>query len=212
MEKETIVKHRIFIIDIEKEQQFMDSYREKGYKLAYLNNESFSFIFKKSKDTFIPRVRIDYRMFSKNDEYQDYLSLFEDAGWKHIKGTKNSGIQYFEQMNDDTNDELFSDKHSHAELYKRLFIYAITWLAIFLCLFFVCLPHYDLTSFLHPKDLFLTPGLWNLNGPRFVFAFLFELPFVLLRNGVPFLWLILIITFAICAINAKRKELSYKNF
>ena len=210
MEKETIVKHKFFITDIDKVQQFIDSYREKGYKLAYVNGDSFSFIFKKCHDDFNPNVRIDYRSFKKRDDFQEYLALFEDAGWKHLSGSFSSGIQYFEQMSEDSDDEIFSDKQSHAELYRRLFAFAITFLGLFLVYLFVFGPRYDLSLYLHPKDMFLTPGLWEMNGTRFVFAFLFELPFVILRNGFPFIWLICVILFSICAIKVKRKELALK--
>ena len=60
-----------------------------------------------------------------------------------------------------------------------------------------------------PKELFLTPGLWDSSGIRFVIGFIFELPFVIWRNGFPFLALICLISFIVCAIKAKIKENKY---
>ena len=37
-------------------------------------------------------------------------------------------------------------------------------------------------GFINPKELYLTPGLWDLEGISFWFYFLFETPFALLRG------------------------------
>jgi len=42
--------------------------------------------------------KIDYRIFKDKKEFDNYIALFEDAGWKHVYGTKNSGNQYFLPM------------------------------------------------------------------------------------------------------------------
>ncbi len=206
MKKERIVKHKFFIIDIEKEQKFLDSYREKGYKLESVNNNTFRYVFRKCKEDFIPKVRIDYREFKKSDEYQEYLTMFEDAGWKHIRGSRYSGAQYFEQMNPETSDVLFSDSQSYAGLYKRLYNYAITWTLFSVIFFSISKPVEHIKDFVHPKELFFTPGLWEAKGLRFVAGFLLELPFVFLRNGIFVFWIIMIAVFLSCAIKAKKKE------
>lgn len=210
MSKERIVIHKIFIVDIEKEEHFIDSYRKKGYKLQYVNNNTFKYIFTKCQDAFIPKVRIDYRTFSKKEEYNDYLTMYEDAGWKHIRGSKNSGVHYFEQMTPNTTEELFSDKQSYAELYKRLFGYSISGLS--LCVIMLCIlqTQFNTTLFTNPKKLFFTPGLWDLNGSKFACAFLFELPFVIFRNIWPFLIIIALILFIVCAIKCKKKQKQYQ--
>ncbi len=211
MDKDMIVKHKFFIVDIEKEQKFIDSYREKGYELAYVNKSAFKYVFRKSSNPFIPRVRIDYRTFEREDDYQDYITLYEDAGWKHISGSRTSYIHYFQQMHTNTTDELFSDKQSYAELYKRLFTFSMFNISIILVFIFATTKAYNPLRWLHPKELFLTPGLWELSGFRFVRAFLFELPFVFFRNGWPFLFFIALIIFIVCAVKAKKKEKKYRS-
>jgi len=32
--------------------------------------------------------KIDYRIFKDKKEFDNYIALFEDAGWKHVYGTK----------------------------------------------------------------------------------------------------------------------------
>lgn len=209
MSKERIVKHKIFIVDIEKEQDFIDSYIEKGYKLKYVNNNTFKYIFEKCDDEFIPKIRIDYRTFKKKDEYTEYISMYEDAGWKQIKGSKNSGIHYFEQITPDTTDDLFSDKQSYSELYKRMFAYSISCLSFYAIMIFILHNQFNTTIFTNPKNLFFTPGLWDATGIKFAAGFMFELPFVILRNGAPFLLFLSSILFIACAFKCKKKEKEY---
>ena len=42
--------------------------------------------------------------------------------------------------------------------------------------------NFTLSELFHPKDMYLTPDLWEFTGISFWFAFLFETPFVLLRE------------------------------
>ena len=88
MDKDMIVKHKFFIVDIEKEQKFIDSYREKGYELAYVNKSAFKYVFRKSSNPFIPRVRIDYRTFEREDDYQDYIAMTDSGNATSAKGRR----------------------------------------------------------------------------------------------------------------------------
>jgi hypothetical protein len=40
----------------------------------------------------------------------------------------------------------------------------------------------DFKAFINPKELYLTPGLWDKTGISFWFSFLFETPFALMRG------------------------------
>ena len=37
------------------------------------------------------KIKVDYRTFKKQEDFEDYCALFEDSGWEHIAGTKSSG-------------------------------------------------------------------------------------------------------------------------
>jgi len=37
-------------------------------------------------------------VFNSKSEFNDYVTLFEDTGWKHVYGTFYSGSQYFCQQ------------------------------------------------------------------------------------------------------------------
>lgn len=64
-------------------------------------------------------IKIDYRRFKSNDDFQNYIILFKDSGWEHIAGTKTSGKQYFKRIDKAAGDDIFSDISSKAERYKK---------------------------------------------------------------------------------------------
>lgn len=210
-----MTKHRIFI-NIDKEETWINSVVSQGYRLK--NVTSFGkYVFEnypaKEKDAsapengtapknpqdgqFLPLVRMDFRTFSKKQDFIEYLTLFEDAGWRHVSGSKSEGNQYFERMRPDCQEEIFSDSASRAGRYRRLSEMWMALFAVYLPLLIVYLnaPPLDVSSW---KDLFYTPGLWESSGAEFWMAFLFELPFALGRaiGGLfPLMLLITVICF-----------------
>ena len=64
-------------------------------------------------------IKIDFRRFRRKEDFIDYCTLLEDSGWKHLAGSKNSGMQYFKKLDDSAGDEIFSDTNSKAARYKR---------------------------------------------------------------------------------------------
>ncbi len=65
-----------------------------GYQLVTV---SFLYQFRKAKPE-QSTIKIDYRQFKKEEDFQDYCALFEDSGRKHIAGTRYSGTQYFKRV------------------------------------------------------------------------------------------------------------------
>lgn len=66
----------------------------------------------------------------------------------------------------------------------------------------------DLNGISSPKEWYLTPGLWDLEGLPFWWAFLFETPFALMR-GIG--WLIPIIAILICSVFFIKSRLLYRS-
>lgn len=110
--------------------------------------------------------------------------MFEDSGWKHLAGTKSSGIQYFKKMDDTVGDEIFSDNHSKAARYKRFsnMFFELAMSYVPLLVVFYLTDIIDFKAFINPKELYFTPGLWDKTGTSFCFSFLFETPFALMRG------------------------------
>ncbi len=128
--------------------------------------------------------RIDYRTFKTQTDYQDYLALFSDAGWGHVCGSKNSGIQYFVAMNETADHEIFSDGKTRAARYRAR---ATAWGAIFVAylanlIVLGSTGKLDPSTVLNPASFYFTPGLWESTGGDFWFSFLFETPFALMRG------------------------------
>ena len=181
-----------FFSNFRDEEKWLERMAADGYKLLKQNTLQ-TLIY-----TFAPvppeqvSIKADYRVFKTQHDFQDYCSLFEGSGWRHIAGTKNSGNQYFQRINNNSDEDIFSDTTSRAERYKRLSNNALTWCFFFVPLIFAGLLTLNLDAFVNPRALWFTPGLWeseiNLMWWR---AFLFEMPFAIMRGyAAPFVILI----------------------
>lgn len=216
-----MTKFRIFV-NIDKEEAWINSVIAQGYRLINVSSLG-QYVFEKlpsateAKDSvsagaqtsprserqdtepFLPLVRMDFRTFSKKEDFTDYLTLFEDYGWHHIAGKKSEGNQYFERMRPDCQEEIFSDSPSKAARYRRISCMWLMLFAAYLPLLIAYWSNFQLSSPANWKELFYTPGLWELSGARFCLAFLFELPFALGRaiGGIfPLILLVIVACYA----------------
>lgn len=134
-------------------------------------------------------VRVDYRDRSMSvADFEDYRTLFADAGWQHLDGSRRGGPQYFAAFGTTPEADIFSDAESRAARYRR----SLGWrtaAALPLLVIFVALVSGPLHLSLSPADWYLTPGLWSMQGAEFVGHFLLETPFALLRGASPYLLL-----------------------
>ena len=176
-----------FFFDLEKEEKWLQEMAAKGWQLKSV---FLTYTFQKSEPDTSP-IRIDFHTFYSESKYQDYLSLFEDCGWKHVAGYKSMGMHYFARTKATASDDIFSDSVSKAGRYKRI---SEMWLSLFVCyiavsssLFSSFSHSISIDSIFHPKTAFLTPDLWNLTGSAFWFAFIFESPFAFFRILAPLL-------------------------
>lgn len=163
-------------LDFEAEENYLNHMAAQGY--IFKRYSIFGvYTFEASK----PQKRnykIDYRVFKSRKEFDNYITLFEDAGWKLVYGTKNIGNQYFLPVGEQAGTDIFSDRISAATRYKTLYNICLANFAVFICYLSVVLASVG-GNF---SELgFLTPGLWKLTGKAFWSAFFFELPFAVLR-------------------------------
>lgn len=172
-----------FFIDYDREEKWLNEMAKKGYMLEDVSC-GYKFSLSNPENA---TIRIDYRIFKNENDFLDYCTLFEDSGWRHIAGTKYSGTQYFKKISEDSDDDIFSDAISKAGRYKRL---SDMWLSIAVGLFptlvvLILTKSININAMFHPKSLYYTPGLWEMNGFNFWRHFLFETPFALGRG---FIW------------------------
>jgi hypothetical protein len=188
MEVDDMIKLKLFFNFGEEEQWLQEMYAG-GYQLTKRNAFYHFSKCEPKRDT----IRIDYRKFKNKAAYEDYIALFEDAGWKLIVGNRWSGEQYFVKAgSNESGDIIFSDRISAALRYRRkaLFYFLYT----FPFLIFYAIGNYtgnlDAIHIFNPKQFFYTPNLWDKIGSDFWFSFLFELFFVLVfRLGLHLLLL-----------------------
>ena len=195
-----------FFINYDKEEKWLNDMAKKGYELETASF-GYKFSFTKPENT---KIRIDYRIFKNKEDFMDYSALFEDSGWKHISGNKSCGAQYFKKINENGDEDIFSDDMSKAARYKRLsdmwIGLAVVYLPISIALAFQ--KSIDIKSVLNPKLLYYTPGLWEMSGISFWRRFLFETPFA---AGRGLLWLVIPIALVLyICFSVKAKMLYYK--
>ncbi|CAG7640298.1 hypothetical protein PAESOLCIP111_04121 [Paenibacillus solanacearum] len=170
-----------FFTNFDEEEAWLKAMAKQGSR--FVKKTSFGYEFEPAEPE-DAEIRIDYRTFKRQDDFEDYRALFEDSGWDHIAGTKSSGHQYFKKSGKVGGEEIFSDVDSRAGRYKRLSDMWATLACCFVPLFAVLVSTdaIDPGVLLDPKSLYYTPGLWSLTGAAFWRAFLFETPFVLVRG------------------------------
>ncbi|MFP3919169.1 DUF2812 domain-containing protein [Lysinibacillus telephonicus] len=161
-------KFKMFF-DIEKEEQWLNELLQKGYCCTNISGLGI-YTFKKTDKRYV--IRLDYQDYLSKKKFEDYKGIYEDFGWNYINSSWLGGIRYW-QKEDDNQNEIFSDRQSTSNYYRRLMGYS-SGLGILFLLF----------SYMLYKDsgLYLAEGLWSMEGALFWKAFLFETPFALLRS------------------------------
>lgn len=198
-----MTKFKMFF-NLEKEEKWLESMAQSGWLLTKV---SFFYHFER----ITPQktvIRVDFREFKSNRDFLEYCTLFEDSGWRHIAGSRYSGTQYFLKVREDGMEDIFSDKLSQAGRYKRISNVWLLMAFIFLMYQLALLSGENWSWSVmaaSPKEWYFTPGLWELSGFSFWFAFLFETPFALMRGiGAPLFPLIGAVCYVCFAIKARR--------
>ncbi|WP_282940113.1 DUF2812 domain-containing protein [Paenibacillus sp. RC67] len=195
-----------FFLNLDKEEQWLNEMAKQGYQLT--NKSSFGYEFQPAALEHAA-IKIDYRTFKKKVDFEDYLALFEDCGWKHIAGTKSSGAQYFMKVDESGNEDIFSDADSKAGRYKRISDMWMTLASTFIPLFAVLVStgSIKIGALLNPKLLYYTPGLWEKTGSSFWSAFWFETPFAFFRG---FFWMLIPLMILLYLIFAYKANKQYQ--
>ncbi|MFJ5769647.1 DUF2812 domain-containing protein [Psychrobacillus sp. NPDC093180] len=155
--------------DIEKEEQWLNEQLQKGYRCTNISGLGI-YTFEKTDKRYV--MRLDYQDYLSKQKFKDYRVIYEDFGWSYINGPWLGGIRYWQKEEDNQN-EIFSDRESTSNYYKRWMGYSASLAIVFL--FFSYTLYKD-------SGLYLADGLWSMEGSLFWKAFLFETPFALLRS------------------------------
>ncbi|WML44353.1 DUF2812 domain-containing protein [Neobacillus sp. PS3-40] len=157
-----------FFFNIVEEEQWLNKQLQKGYCSTNISGLGI-YMFKKTNKAYI--IRLDYRDYLSANKFEEYKTIYEDFGWTHMKGSRLGSIHYWQKTADSQN-EIFSDRQSYVQYYKRLMNYSLS-LAVTLLMI----------SYMVYKDssLYETKGIWDMEGSLFWKAFLFETPFVIIK-------------------------------
>ncbi|WP_113927192.1 DUF2812 domain-containing protein [Bacillus sp. P14.5] len=159
-------KFRVFF-NIEKEEQWLNEQLQKGYRCTNISGSGI-YTFEQTDKRYV--MRLDYQDNLPKEKLAEYKGIYEDFGWHYLKGPWLSGIRYWQKENDAQN-EIFSDRQSQGNYYKRLMNYSFWLGTLFLAYSFM---------FYSDAELY-HEGLWSMDGSLFWKAFLFETPFVLMK-------------------------------
>ena len=166
-------KFKVFF-NIEKEDQWLNEQLKHGYRCTNISGLGI-YTFKKTEKRYV--IRLDYQDYLPKKKLEEYKGLYEDFGWDYITDTLIGGIRYW-QKEDDGQNEIFSDRQSKGNYYKRLMGYSLVLGMLFLL--------FSYMQYLDPGSLY-HEALWSMESDLFWKAFLFETPFVLLKLAPAFL-------------------------
>jgi hypothetical protein len=199
-----MVIRKLFISNMKKEEDWINQYIKQGYRLVRKSGLGRYEFTKCEDDTNEYIVRIDFRTFKNMMEFTEYVTLFNDSGWRLLKGSQQSGYLYFEKVSPTADPDIFSDQTSRADMYRRKSNYWLGLFAVYLptLVVFQTTGVFDLNKIIHPQALYYTPGLWEMSGVKFWKAFLFETPFALGRGFIGYLFLIIILVYAYLGLKA----------
>ncbi|KIL43223.1 DUF2812 domain-containing protein [Jeotgalibacillus campisalis] len=159
-------KVKVFF-NIEKEEKWLNEQLQKGYRCKNISSLGV-YTFEKTNKKYV--LRLDFQDNLPKNKLEEYKAMYEDFGWTYVKGSGLSGIRYWQKVDNEQN-EIFSDRQSKGNYYRRLMAYSFMLGA--LCLAYSFMLYSD-SSLYHE-------GLWSMNGSLFWKAFIFESPFVLLK-------------------------------
>lgn len=186
-------KFKLFA-DFEGEEQFLNIMAQKGYGLEKFNSLGV-YTFRRIEPQNLC-YRIDYRTFPDRTQFENYCTLFQDAGWDHVYGTLRSGSQYFLPIPDKAQtDDIFSDKESKAGRYQRFSkqcFLSLMWMLIWLILL---KPAWDSENWYFRFGNMPRSLLWK--------AVLYETPFVLLSVSPLIVLLFLSVLYGYWALKAR---------
>ncbi|EGQ3623524.1 DUF2812 domain-containing protein [Staphylococcus pseudintermedius] len=180
-----------------KEERWLNDQLQQGYRLTRVSFFG-NYYFEKTNESHI--VRLDYQEIYSRQKMNDYLALYESFGWEHVHGYRGGCTKQYWMKAGDGTEVLFSDRESLSNYYKRWLKFLDALLLVYFALFVT-----NLTQNHYSRDIFLTPGLWDMEGAQFWRAYLFEFPFAVMRFLGYYLYFILLIPLFVVYHQFKKK-------
>lgn len=180
-------KFKVFA-DFNEEEAYLNEMARNGYFLQKHSALGFYHFTEGTPEEL--HYHVDCRKFKTQADFEDYKALFEDAGWRHVYGTKNSLNQYFLPKDSNSADDIFSTKDSAALRYMHLNKICYANFSVAIAYLIVLLMIYDFNL---ANIGFLTQGLWEMTGKHsgWHFSLSFHLySFVLLLSYCLWLWVL----------------------
>ena len=147
-----IVKKWFWVWQQDQEKAFLEEQSKEGYHLIKVAFGKY--IFEKSESQ--KRIyQMDFKSFSDKLSEEEYLQLYEDAGWNYISSL--GGWYYFYQdWKEGVDQSLFNDNESKSKVYRRLigFLF-LTGFPLYYQVIFI-LPAIEDSSFMNIFRIIMT--------------------------------------------------------
>lgn len=152
----------IFAWEDEKEEKWLEQMAADGWKL--ISVAPYVYKFQRSEPERVI-FRLDYK-FTNDKDYQEYLTLFKDAGWELFATFAN--WQYF-KISPENHEipEIYNSGKAKAQKYRRLLVGFIPMLPIYMCLLNPAFGFFDFERYTTIRG-FLT-ALYAFFGLFFLF-------------------------------------------
>ncbi|MCM3629627.1 DUF2812 domain-containing protein [Paenibacillus glycanilyticus] len=103
--------------------------------------------------------RMDYQMGKEGEKLQEYLDLYQDAGWEYVSSFGLTWHYFRKEWQPGEEPQLYTDRESLVMLYKRLQQVFSIMMVVNLILMFVNIIN---------LNTFFTEGLWTLGIPLLI--------------------------------------------
>ncbi|GGE71907.1 DUF2812 domain-containing protein [Priestia taiwanensis] len=139
-----------------KEEQWLQQLLQDGWILTNYDSddteENCDYVFEpiKHEEQKEGTYKIDYRSFSNEDDFEEYISLFEETKWTVIKKKLNEPRRIFYTEIQNKNSDIFSDSESYIEREKERMSNSLQNIIIGTSMFiilFILYLNYRITSF-----------------------------------------------------------------
>ncbi len=148
-ETKTIIK-AIFAWEDEKEEKWLEEMAAQGWKL--ISVAPYVYKFQRSAPEKVV-FRLDYKLTTDKD-YQEYLSIFKDAGWEMFATFANWHYFKIKPENQET-PEIFNSGKAKGQKYRRLLWGLLPFLPIYLVILNPAFGFFESESPLHSSGFYI---------------------------------------------------------
>jgi len=156
------------------EEQWLESMFREGWALSGYGSEewddhTYRFEAANPEEAHSRKYRIDYRLLKRKEDFEDYRSLFEDAGWQNLAKSARYAKHIFWTDREDAASDIFSEDDSYKQREKRKMKACLTNVASCFIGFLICTALY--VWFKYPGVMYAGTAIGLIGGLKGLFDY-----------------------------------------